>query len=306
MWRLKRQIKELLFKKCLEKVIRHRCPDAIPLSGKRAQKVNCYEVAVDKDTVPYLLLRRIGRIHVSGLEWVPALERYEKCSRLMLPNALDLQLKIIHHVGDQEVEYEGVLAFWLGHLSRVPYLLLFSRRTLDRASRLIFNRRSRLEASREKLLQYAVEEFTAPQAPFNARTILFRMYKHRWIYHPAASKAINRTDLLLASWTETGELKRTQDGQYMVAPLALKTLADAQASQRRHWQLMRIQIALLILTVGTMLAALIQAGILRSPTLLRADCQLRSGVAYNCTIRYHLWPNNITSDLLARLRKVLR
>lgn len=306
MRRLKRQVKKLLLKKCLEKVVRQRCPDIIPLAGKRARNVNCYEVALDKGIDPYLLVRRIGRAHVSGLKWDPARERYSKCSRLLLPEALGLRLKIIHHVGACEVEYEGALAFWLGHLSRLPYLRLFSGQILDDISRLIFNRRSRLEASRGKLLQFAVDEFATPKVPFDSGTILFRMYKHKWIYHPAATKARTRTDLFLSSWAETGELKRSDNGKYMVAPLAFKTLADAQESQRRHWQLAGIQIALLVLTLGTMCAALIQAGILRLPPLLRADCQPKNGVAYDCTVRYHLWPNNIASDLLARLRKVLR
>lgn len=234
------------------------------------------------------------------------MERYSKHVRLALPRALEHRLKVIHYVGSAEVEYEGVLRFWLGHLSRIPYVLLFSRRTADRLSRLIFNRRSQLEASRDRLLQYVVDEFAVSRAPFDSGGILTKMYRFKWYSHPAATSARVRTDYLLESLAETGDLKSTGSGQYVVTPLAFKTLADMREGQRRHRQSMVIQFAVVVLTAGTLLAALIQAGIVRTPPLLSADCKLRQGVAYDCTLRWHLWPNNSASALVNKLRSVLR
>lgn len=306
MSRSRRGIQSILFRSCLDKTLGHRCPNIIPRSGERAHKVNCYVVALDKGVNPYLLIRKVGKIHVGGLEWDPALERYSKFVRLPLPRALELQLKVIHYVGSAEVEYEGVLRFWIGHLSRLPYALLFARQTADRFSRLIFNRRSQLEASRDRLLQYVVDEFAVSRTSFDSGGILTKMYRFKWYSHPAATSARVRTDYLLESLAETGDLKSTGHGQYVVTPRAFKTLADMRESQRRHRQSMVIQFAVVFLTAGSLLAAVIQAGIVQTPPLLRADCKIKQGVAYDCTLRWHLWPNHSASALLHKLRSILR
>ena len=306
MSRLARRIHISLFRRCLEKALSHSCPSRIPRSGERAQKVNCYVVALDKGVDPYLLIRRVGKTHVGGLEWDPALGRYSKHARLLFPQALKLRLKLIHYVGTAEVEYEGIWRFWLGSLSRIPYALLFASRSSDRLSRLIFNRRSQLEASRDELLQYVVDEFAVSRTSFDSGGILTKMYRFKWYSHPAATSARVRTEYLLESLAETGDLKRSGNGQYVVTPLAFKTLAEMREAQRRHRQSIGIQYAVVFLTLGTLFAALIQAGIVRSPPLLKIDCQLRQGVAYDCTLRWHLWPNNSASALLDKLSTMLR
>jgi hypothetical protein len=196
--------------------------------------------------------------------------------------------------------------FWLGTLSRIPYALLFARRSGDHLSRLIFNRRSQLEASRDNLLQYVVDEFAVAGTPFDSGGILTKMYKFKWYSHPAATSARVRTNYLLESFVETGDLKKSADGRYLVAPLAFKTLADMREAQRRHKQSMGTQYALVFLTIGTFFAALIQGGIVQVPPLLMVDCKLKHGVAQNCTLRWHLWPDNSASTLLNTLRSAVR
>jgi len=295
-----------VFRRCLEKSLSRICPSRIPRGGKRAQKVNCYVVALDKGEDPYLLIQKAGKTHVGGLEWDPNLRCYSKHARILFAEAMKLRLKVIHYVGTDEIEYEGAWIFWFGTQSRIPYAILFARKLSDRLSRSIFNRRSQLEASRDKLLQYVVDEFAVSRSSFSSGGILTRMYNLKWYSHPAAKSARVRTEYLLESLVETGDLERLDDGQYGVTPFAFKTLADMRESQRRHRQAIGIQYALNFMTVGILLAALIQAGVVQTPQMLKAECNLRQGVAYDCNLRWHLWPNNSASALLDKLRITLR
>lgn len=295
------QIQICLLRRCLAKTLVRSCPNTIPRSGERAKEVNCYVAALDKGAQPHLLVRRVGRRHIGGLEWDSSAKRYSRRIRYHVRRALSLRLRLIHYVGTAEVEYEGILSFWIGNLSRVPYVTLFVRGSADRLSRVLFNRRSQLEASRERLLEYVVDEFAVSRLPFDSGGILTKMYRYKWYSHPAAKSARVRTEYLLQSLEETGDLKTVAAGQYVVAPRAFKTLSEIREARRRHRQSMGFQYAIIFLTLGTLLAALIQAGIVRSPPLLIAECKLEQGVASDCTFRWHLWPNNTLSSLIKRV-----
>jgi hypothetical protein len=78
----------LLLKICLEKALSHSCPSMIPRDGKRAQKVNCFVVALDNGDDPYMLAKRAGKTHIGGLEWDPILKHYGKHVRVKLTQAL--------------------------------------------------------------------------------------------------------------------------------------------------------------------------------------------------------------------------
>jgi len=66
---------------------------------------------------------------------------------------------------------------------------------------------------------------------FSTGGILTRMYNLNWYLHPAAKSPRVRTEYLLESLAEAGDLERLDDGQYLVTPFAFKTLADMRESQ---------------------------------------------------------------------------
>lgn len=297
-----KQIRIFLLQRCLAKTLAHSCPNIIPRSGERAKKVNCYVAALDKQAKPYILVRKIGKTHIEGLEWDGIAKKYSKSIRLSLRRASGLRLKLIHYVGASELEYDGVFRFWLGHTSKLPYIVLFFQDSFDSLSRFLFNRRSQLEANRDRLLEYVVEEFAVSRIPFDSASVLTKMYKLKWYSHPAATSARVRTDYLLESLVATGDLVRTPTGDYTVAPLAFKSLSDLREARRRNCQALCLQLAIIFLTMGTLLAGLIQAGIVRSPPILIAECTPKQGAASACTLRWNLWPISSASSLLEGLR----
>ena len=299
---LMRTISLLLFKTCLRKSLAKQCPSRTPRSGKAADQVNCFSTLIDDGEKPYLLVTDMGDAHIHGKLWYQDQRRYVGIIRVQTPYAATLSLKIVHYIGPSEIEYSSASRFWLGELTRVPHLLLALRRIWAHHSRTLFNQRRQLEIDRDKLLEYVIVEYAVSGLAFDAGDVLTSMYNYRWYLHPGANIARKRTEYLLGSLAVAGDLQPTADYKYRVLPGAFKSLSEIQQARQRHRQSMRIQGAIIFLTLGSLVAALIQAGVIQSPPILKADCLLEDGVAKDCTIRYRLFPNNIL-DRVIRVKR---
>lgn len=297
-----RKILLLLLLSCLNKALAKRCPRQIPRSGKAANQINCFTVLFDDGERPYILVSGIAKDHIQGKLWYPDKQRYAGVIRIRKSYAATLSLKVIHYIGPSEIEYTGVVQFWLGEATRFPHLVLAMRRAWDYLLRSLFNKRSQLEVDRDKLLEYVVGEYAVSGAVFDAGSVLTSMYNYRWYSHPAANSARKRTEYLLGSLVVSGDLEQTSYYHYRVLPSAFRSLNEIQQARQRHRQSMRIQRSIILLTLGSLVAALVQAGVIQSPPIVKADCILERGVARDCTLRYGLFPDRLLSRMTRRYR----
>lgn len=299
---LKRRFHLLLFASSLQRSLSSRCPSRIPRSGNAADQVNCFSATIDDSEKPYLLVTDISQTHVHGKLWHQEERRYAGVIRVKLTYASMLSLKIVHYIGPDEVEYSNVCSFWLGELTRVPRLRLAIKRTCGPISRALFNQRSQLEIDRDKLLEYVISEYAVSGVDFDAGAVLTSWYNYRWYSHPGANSARKRIEFLLASLVVSGDLECKGYGRHRVLPSAFKSLSELQQVRQRHRQSICIQDSIIILTFGSLVAALSQAGIIQSPPILKADCLLENGVAKDCTIRFKLLPDK----MLERVNRLFR
>lgn len=244
-----------------------------------------------------MLVDGITDTHVQGKLWHQNEHRYAGAIRLKMPYAAKLRPKIVHYLGPQEIKYASAYRFWLGETTRVPHLFLDLRGRWAHLSRTVFHQRSQLEVDRDKLLEYVVDEYAVSETGFDAGSVLNSMYNDRWYLHPGRYSAKKRTEYLLDSLVVTGDLKKTTSSEYKVQPGAFKSLNEIQVARQRHRQLLYIQGVVLFLTFGSLITALIQAGIIKSPPVLKVDCRLESAAARDCTIRYSLFPDKMLESV---------
>jgi hypothetical protein len=298
----KSKIRLILLLSCLNKSLAKCCPTHLPRSGKAANQVNCFAVLLDDGEKPYILVTGTGKDYVQGKLWYPDQRRYAGVIRIRTSYATTLNLKVIHYIGPSEVEYSGASQFWLGEATRIPHLALAMRRAWDYLTRSLFNKRSQLEVDRDKLLEYVVDEYAVSGFPFDAGSVLTNMYNVRWYSHPAANSARKRTEYLLSSLVVSGDLEHTSYYQYRVLPGAFKSLSEIQQARQRHRQSIRIQRSIILLTLGSLVAAFVQAGVIQSPPILKADCILENGVARDCNLRYRLFPDRLLDRIIRKIR----
>ncbi len=296
---LKRRIGLLVFKSSIRKSLARSCPSPIPQSGKAADQVNYYSALIDDGDKPYLLVTGIGDTHIQGKLWYQDEHMYAGVIRVQMAYAATLSLKIVHYIGPEEIVYTSAFRLWLGEATRIPHLFLALRRTWANLTRTLFHQRSRLNVDRDKLLEYVVDEYAVSGSKFGAGAVLTSMYNYRWHSHPGANSARKRTEFLLLSLVLTGDLQCSEDGQqFWVVPAgAFKSLSEIQQARQLHRQSLRIQRSIITLTFGSLIAALIQAGVIKSPPIIKADCILENGVAKDCTVRYKLFPNRILEGI---------
>jgi hypothetical protein len=92
------------------------------------------------------------------------------------------------------------------------------------------------------------------------------LYSIRWIDHPAGESRDAEVEFQLESLVGSGEIAK--DGiTYRAVPKSLVTLEQIDEQDRRHREASRLQIWIVVLTFILALAAIVQTGLVRLPTI---------------------------------------
>ncbi|PPC95392.1 MAG: hypothetical protein CTY33_01205 [Methylotenera sp.] len=93
------------------------------------------------------------------------------------------------------------------------------------------------------------------------------MYSMKVFVHPDFNKEASRIEALLMGLVDTDELRRI-NGNYELTGHAFKALDDYEEEDRRHKSMNFAQWVLIFITIGMLFATLMQAQIIKLPTLL--------------------------------------
>ena len=97
--------------------------------------------------------------------------------------------------------------------------------------------------------------------------LMIRLYSYRWMLHPEGQNQEERLSLYLESLIDTGELKKVND-EYVVTGKAIATIERYEEEVSRHSDSIRLRKIVIALTVAIVLMMIIQAEIVKLPTLL--------------------------------------
>jgi len=89
--------------------------------------------------------------------------------------------------------------------------------------------------------------------------------------HPKGQAVEKKLVLFLDSLVETGELSKINT-EYVVKGKAIVTIENYEEAERRHRDNLRSQRKMLCLTVPFAIFALVQAGVIKVPTLFDLSC----------------------------------
>ncbi len=259
-------LKQRMIRSVLRRVFARRCLSTIPRSGREGEKINCFTAFVDKNGKPQLLLDSLDGDLVKCRRWdgnAFSIETDEPISTLV-----GSELRISHYYGLDTIQFKGVGDFLWHRFLGLIYFRIHLRRAWQAASQFLFNRRSLRSHQRLRILRVLVSSRLAGnQDGLTYFDVMTELYSFRWRLHPAQESRSAEVELQLESLVASGDLVKLEIA-YSATPNSLITLERTDEEDRRHREAFRLQLVIVSLTAIIALAALVQAGLLRLPTVL--------------------------------------
>lgn len=263
--RFSRNLELYLCRVFLPRVLRRTCPNAIPRSGDRAKRVNCFSVSIDKDGDPYLLVKGVDGDDLRCLEWSGT--QYDNEATISLAEIDPRAIFVMHFYGLCEIRFSGIVDLAIGRTFFGPYLRMQIMRAVSAVDQYFFNKKKMETKQRIDLVHILVARHLEGQPIRDAFSLMTTLYSVKWIYHPESESQKRKVEFYLKSLVDTGELKSSNTG-YELTGYALRSIEEFEEQERKHTENVKIQRGMFGLTLVIALLTAAQAGLFKLPTVL--------------------------------------
>lgn len=121
---------------------------------------------------------------------------------------------------------------------------------------------------RHELLKILVQNYIdSTHTGIDIIDLMTKLYSIRWIMHPRGDEVEKKLYLYLDSLVETGELRKVNN-EYVVQGKAIATIENYEETKRRHRDNILVQTIIACITIILAISALVQAGVIKLPTLI--------------------------------------
>lgn len=249
----------------LPSILSRKCGWAIPRSGKEGEQVNCFTVAIDKGDDPYLIAQELNGEDLKCVEWNG--QSYEVATTVALSSIDPSKFRITHYYGLATVSYTGIVDFAIGRLTLWPYIKIHCVETVSKLDQYWFNKKKLITKDRIDLLKFLVVQASTGNSSFDELGLMTQLYSVKWVLHPDQDSQRGKLEFYLESLVDTGELKKVNH-KYFLTGLALRAIDEYEEDERKHTENVKIQRRMIWLTAAIAALTLVQAGIVKIPTLL--------------------------------------
>lgn len=269
--RFKFRIGLLLAKAALTRATERLCVGSIPRSGDDARHVNCRRVHILENREPCFLVLACQGLVIKGKAWDKAAQQYSGDSKMSIARLKGRRIQFVHYWGIHDIIINGIIDYYLKRLTMFPYGFALFGEVVSFVRKKLFQLKTLEEADRDKLLEYVIAQYAFNRTRFHMHDLLTKKYSIYWASHPDVDSIKLKTEYILDSLCNTGELSKDPYQQYIVEPLAISTLAKTRQANLRHYQLLLVQWLSIAIGFSVMLTAIIEAGIVQAPCLLGFD-----------------------------------
>lgn len=255
-----------IFKLFAPHLVKNQCPMKVFRVGGDAASQNCYYLYVYSNSEPILVIREINTKGVIGKYF----DGDKFCGDICIPyewfNSSDI--RITHYYGTATFEYKGLFNYVLHVFTRKDIVICYLKRIISYILQLFFNRTKLIMVQRHELLKTLVQNYiNSTHTGIDTLDLMTKLYSIRWIMHPKGREVEKKLELYLDSLAETGELSKINT-EYVVNGKAIVTIENYEEAERRHRDNIKAQRRMIYLTVLLAIFALVQAGVIKLPTLI--------------------------------------
>lgn len=242
------------------------CESKIPRSGEEGESVNCFVIALDKNNKPYQVITKIADDNLFVKEWDGNSYAIEK--EIRLESIEKEYLYITHYYGLSTIKYFGLGDYLLNGLSGEEYFKIHVVRFLTKIDQYFFNQKKLVTKQRIELLRLLIKHhIDSGGKGIGLTELMTRLYSIKWVLHPDSETQQNKVELYLDSLAESGEVKKSGI-EYFITGNAIATIEKYEEEERRHFDNVRLQKKAMWLTAIIAFFALIQAGVIKLPTVI--------------------------------------
>ena len=139
-----------LYKWQLLKALSKICEGPISRIGEGADQVNCFFIALDRDSRPYFCIENIESDELVGLEWNG--QSYSIKKKIPITDITENELFITHYYGVSTVTYKGFYDYFINKITRWPYIKIKFHRWIESVDQYFFNKKKLVSKQRNDLL----------------------------------------------------------------------------------------------------------------------------------------------------------
>jgi len=249
----------------LNRVLSRACPSTVHRSGTEGEQVNCFTTTYSETDDPYMVLLSRTGDQVSGLEFDG--QNYKTPKTVPLDAINPKRLAVTHYYGLDEVAYQGAPDVAMGLVLGWPYGKIRLHRLSGRLRQRLFNTRSLPVRQRLEILRDVLAASEGRTDGVGALDLMSHRHGYQWAGHPDWKAHHDVLEFHLELLSDSGELRKAHDG-YRPTGLALKTLEESEEQDRKHSANIRVQVLLALLAVVTSAGAVVQAGLVKLPTVV--------------------------------------
>ena len=250
----------------LPKLIAKACGRSTPRSGEEGKKVNCFLVALDRDGSPFFLAMGYEDQTLTGLKWNE--HSYADKYSLGLSELGKYKFKVTHYYGLDKVIYNSIYDIVWNYITKFVYLKIHLYRYISSTHQFFFNKRKLVTKKRMELIQFMMnDQLDRTHNGIDLVDLMTKLYSINWILHPSGDEQQKKLEFYLESLVMSGELKEI-NGEYVVTGKAISTIEKYEEEERRHIEAVKLQKRMFWLTILLLIAAIVQSGVIKLPTLL--------------------------------------
>jgi hypothetical protein len=239
------------------------CGKSVSTSGKTPIKKNCFWIGYSIDSNTYMGMEREHQGNFICSQYLN--DEFFAEVTVSAKELTKYDIEFRHYSKFYRIEITGIykfiltFIFWKIYANCSYYLGDFSQ--------LLFNRRSLNSKKRYEFLKHLIDNFIGKNEGFSYVDVMSTMHSIKVFLHPDFNSQAAKVHALLDGLVETHELKLS-NGNYFLTGLAFKSLDEYEVENRRHRAISATQWVLILLTVGLLVATLIQADKIKIPTLI--------------------------------------
>lgn len=255
----------------LDIVLARRAPPRIPRSGEAAKSVNCFSASFSFEGSEYLLDARTGD-QVSCRRWTGNQTGFAEPTSLSLYDIWSATPDIRHFLGHYELKWTSWRDFSFDQRTRYIYLKLWWTKAASKANQFYLSRRTLTTVERYSALRALWDlQLQSDSNEVGLTSILMKVHGRNYYLHPNHERATKLIGAIFSALRDTGEVKSTSGGAYSITGKGLSMLEVSESEERKHQDAMRTHRRIFWLTVFLVLSAIIQAGMVEVPPMLKIE-----------------------------------
>lgn len=254
------------FKRALLAIpLRRPSPDRIPRSGDAAKNVDCYTTRVILDPDNHLIVRSADGDALHCLEWDGT--QFSIQSIRDLHDLLKHRFEFTHFYGPWTITYSGWFDLAIGRIFRLPYIRAWVSTKLNAIFQGLYNRRKLVTKQRIDLLKVVLYAQLNGRESVSSLSVMSLIHTDRWYFHPNHEAEHHRVRFYLDALAETKDLIKNGI-DYQISGHGIAAIERYEEEERKHSESISSQRRMLGLTLVIVLLTVVQAGLIKLPSLL--------------------------------------